>query len=162
MKKIHNLKIKKNLVAILLGFGVLSLASNSNAAQENETEKESLYQRYERNYSNEEFISTNNYYIVENDKEIPIDSELTKYVYIGEFDLETYNNLLLSTISNNCYDAGSGNYIAIDKINKECFDNITLETYDEQVDRIISSDGTILGYTPKKKIMVYNSNYIYK
>ena len=178
--KVNNLKIRKSVLLTVMGLSLITLNKNNVYAAERgeikleiepEIKNENIYeydandkeyllfQKYERNSLNEDFTETYDYYSVEIGKSIPADSDCNKYVFVGELTLDTLRNMMYTTVSDNYMDAALGNFISEDRLYKECYKNVNLEAFDDTINKIVSEDGTVLGYTPKKRIFEYRSNH---
>ena len=161
-----NLKIRNKMVALLLGFGIFSLASTFNTqtvtakenvsyTTENDDEKDySLYQKYSREDINEEFAETNTFYAVDVNK-TPIDTNYTSYQYQGDLTMATLEDVFYNRIATNYKDVEAGNYINEDRIYKDAYKDCKLVSYNDNVNKIVNKDGVVLGYTPKIKILEY-------
>ncbi len=160
MKKMKNLKVRKSLIALLLGVNILTLSKevkaeelNSEIVVETEETKTFVFQEEVRENKNSPFKTTDIYYLTHG--EVPEDSENIRFVFLGELNLDTYDNIVMNRIADNYIDATNRKFIKRDRIIDSCFNDFHFEKYNDDVDMVVSSDGTCLGYTHEFKILTY-------
>ena len=145
-----NLKVRKSLIALLLGARVITLSKEVKAEEVEFTDNTLVYEK-EIN-ENGRFKTTDTYYLSKYELS---DSEDIRYVLLGSLDLDTYNNIVLSRISTNYIDAENRKFVPRERIIDSCFDDYHFEEYNDQVQKVVNSDGVVLGYTPEFKILIY-------
>ena len=156
----NNLKVRKSLIALLLGANILTLSKEVKAEELNkeivvdEEPKSLIFQEEVREDKNSPFKSTDVYYLAHGTA--PVDTENTRYIFLGELNLKTYDEIVMNRVADNYIDAANGKFIDRSRIIDSCFYTFHLEEYNDDVNMIVSDDGTCLGFTDKFKILTYN------